>query len=201
MKLYYKPGSCSLNVRILVNELQIPCEYEAVDLKTKKTETGQDYLQINLKGTVPVLELDNGEVLTENAVIAQYLADKYHANELLPPISDFKRYRVLEWANYVSTEVHKTMSVMFNPLMPAEIKSSVIVPLIKKKMDFINQHLTGSKFLLGDSLTIADTYLFVTLTWLQHFNLTLSDWPNVARYFTEIKERPAVEKSLQEESK
>src|SRR5689334_13101143 len=107
MKLYYSKGACSLAVRILLHELGIKSEFEAVDLKTKRTETNADFLKINPKGAVPTLTTDKQEILTENAVILCYLADEYKAIELLPAPGNFKRYRVLEWLNYVATEIHK----------------------------------------------------------------------------------------------
>src|SRR5690349_3300917 len=110
MKLYYSKGACSLAVRIALHELGIPCEFEAVDLKAKKTEKGADFFKINPKGAVPTLVLDDHTVLTENAVIQQYLADKQKAFEVLPPVNDMKRYRALEWLNFVSTELHKGCS-------------------------------------------------------------------------------------------
>ena len=126
MKLYYSPGACSLAVRILINEMGLDAEYESVDLKTKKTATGQDFKKINPKSVVPTLELDNKEILTENAVIQQYLADMNHATELLPAVNDFKRHRVLEWQTYVATELHKGMSPLFHAKYPDEIKENVI---------------------------------------------------------------------------
>src|SRR5688572_12009519 len=113
MKLYYSKGACSLAVRIILHEIGAACEFEAVDLATKKTETGMDFLKINPKGAVPTLILDDKAILTENAVIQQYLAEKYHATQLLPPLGDMKRYRVLEWLNFISTDLHKSCGPLF----------------------------------------------------------------------------------------
>src|SRR5690349_19217638 len=122
MKLYYSKGACSLAVRIIINEIGLQSEYEAVDLKTKKTATGQDFLKINPKGSVPVIQTDEKQILTENAVIQQYLADTNKATQLLPALGNFERYRVLEWLNFISTELHKGFSPLFNPNVPNELK-------------------------------------------------------------------------------
>src|SRR3990167_877384 len=155
MKLYFTKGACSLAVRIIINELMLPSEYEAVDLKTKQIGTAGDFLPINPKGSVPTLLTDDGEVLTENAVILQYLADKYHATQLLSPVGDFKRYRILEWINYVATELHKAVGSLFNPSLTQEMKDKITVPIIKAKMNFVEKHLNGS-YLLGDAFTLPD---------------------------------------------
>lgn len=199
MKLYYSKGACSLAVRILINELALSCEYEAVNLKTKQTETGKDFLTINPKGAVPTLVTDHGDVLTENAVIHQYIADTYHADRFLPTLGNFKRYRVLEWLNYVTTEIHKGLGILFNPNFSQETREQVLIPLVKRKLDYLNHHLKTHRYLLGDEFTLPDGYLYTVLNWTFIFKIPLSDWPAVARYVDEVKARPAVQKSLQEE--
>lgn len=182
-----------------MNELNIACDYEAVDLKTKKTETGKDFYSINPKGAVPTLQLDSGEILTENAVILQYIADTHHASQLLPPTTEFKRYRVLEWLNYITTEMHKGVGPLFNPAFPAEVKEAIVIPQLNGKLDYINRHLEKNHFLLGQSLTLPDPYLFVILRWLTFFNFDFNNWPHIARYWNELKSRPAITKSLDQE--
>lgn len=199
MKLFYSKASCSLAIRILVNELNLTCEFEAVDLRSKKTAADVDYFTINPKGSVPALLTNENEVLTENAVIHQYLADTQQAHHLLPPIGDFKRYRVLEWLNYVTTEMHKGIGILFNPMLSNDEKENVLKPLIKNKLNYLDRHFAQHKFLLGEAYTLPDGYLFVTLNWLKNFNLDIKEWTNLARYFDELKTRPAIEKSLQEE--
>lgn len=199
MKLYFSRGACSLACRIIINELNLPCDYEAVDLKTKKTATGKDYLLINPKGAVPALELNNGEVLTENAVVQEYLADQNNATQLLPSMGDFKRYRVKEWLNYVTTELHKSFGTLFNAAVPQELKDKIFMPLLEKKFDYVAKQLGDKNFLMGDQFTLPDGYLFVMLTWLKKFNLPLSKWPNLEQYYNNLKTRPAIQKSLQEE--
>jgi glutathione S-transferase len=198
MKLYYSKGACSLAVRIILNELAIPCDYEAVDLKTKKTETGLDYFTINFKGAVPVLVLDNQEVLTENSIIQQYLADQYKATQLLPPVGDFKRYRVLEWLNFVSSDLHKGFGPLFNANVSEAMKEEIFKPILKNKFNFVEKRLANNKFLLGDHFTLPDGYLFVVLRWAQHFKI-LSTFPHLSRYFSDLQKRPSVQKSLKEE--
>lgn len=198
MKLYYSKGACSLAVRIVIHEIGIPCDFEAVNLHTKLTENGADFLNINPKGAVPTLALDDGEVLTENAVIQQYLADT-NKTSLLPPQGDIQRYHALKWLNFVSTDLHKSFSPLFNPKLPEEVKEEIFKPLIKSKLSFVNQHLAQQRYLLGDQFTLADSYLFVILTWVPKVKLNIEDWPNLVRYFNEVKNRPAVQKALKEE--
>src|SRR5690606_11596997 len=130
-----------LAVRILIYEINIPCEFEAVNLKTKQTETGADYLSINPKGAVPALLLDNGAVLTENVVVQQYLADSHHASYLLPPVPSFKRYRVLELLNFITTDLHKTAGPLFYADYPEAVKENIIKPKLKKNLGFVDNHL------------------------------------------------------------
>lgn len=199
MKLYYKKGACSLAVRILIHELGIPCEFEAVDLKTKKTETGADFLKINPKGAVPTLVLDNKEVLTENAVIQQYLADHQKANHLLPATNDLKRYRVLEWLNFVSTDLHKNCAPFYNPNMPEDVKENIYKPIVRNKLTFVEQHLMQNPYIAGKEFTLPDSYLFVVLSWMPSLKIDLTEWPHVNKYFANIKNRKSVQQSLQEE--
>lgn len=199
MKLYYSKGACSLAVRIAIHEMNIPCQFESVDTKAKKTETGADYLAINPKGSVPALQLDNQEILTENAVIQQYLADTYKATQLLPPINDPKRYRVMEWLNFASTDLHKSCSPLFNPTVPETVKEEIFKPILKNKLNIVNQHLNKNKYLMGEQFTLPDGYVFVVLSWLPHFKFNLAEWPNLSRYFSEVKNRKSVQQALKEE--
>ncbi len=199
MKLYYTPGACSLVARIIINEIGLKAEFESVNLKTKTTETGADYLAINSKGAVPALQLNNGEVLTENAIILQYLADESKAIQLLPPITDFNRYRVLEWLNYISTELHKGIGILFNPAITDDMKNNIFIPLIKSKLNYVNNHLQHRTYLSGDHFTLPDAYLFVMLRWTAYFKLDLKELSNLSRYFTELSGRPSIKQSLKQE--
>lgn len=199
MKLYYSKGACSLSVRIAINEMGIKCDFESVDLKTKKTESGQDYWTINPKGSVGALEIKPHEVLTENVAIMQYLADTNHATNLLPPVNDFKRYRVLEWLNYITTEVHKSFSPMFNKELPTNIRDSIFIPALLKKFKYLDDHLQSSKYLVGNEFTLPDGYLFVMLTWAKKFNIFNTEWKNLQRYFDQLKQRESIKESLVQE--
>lgn len=199
MKLYYAKGACSLSVHITLNEMGIPCEFESVDLKTKKTQSGEDFYKVNPKGEVSTLLLDNGEIITENAVILQYLADQYKKTDFLPPVGDFARYRVLEWLNFITTDIHKGFSPLFNHEVPLEEKERIFIPAIKRKFALVDAALADHEFIVGDHYTLPDGYLFVMITWLFAFKIEISEWKYLARYYESIKARPAVQKSLDEE--
>lgn len=199
MKLYYSKGACSLAVRIIIHEIGIACDYEAVNLQTKQTEKGNDYLKINPKGAVPALLLDSNEILTENAIIQQYLANKYQATQLLPPPGDLKRYRVLEWLNYISTDLHKGCGPLFNANVPETIKEEIFRPLLKKKLILVEKQLQQRAYLMGEQFTLPDSYLLVILRWLAHLKVDIADCPNLIRYFAHLKKRPSVQQALKEE--
>lgn len=199
MKLYYTQGACSLVCRITINELNLPCEFESVDLRSKKTESGKDFLTVNPKGYIPVLKLDDGHILTENAVILQYLADTHKATNLLPAIGKFERYQVLEWLNFCTTEMHKGIGVMFNPAITQSMKEEIFIPAVKKKLDFLNKHLEHSTWLCGDHFMLPDAYMFVMLFWLGHFKVDVKNWPHLSRYFDDLNKRPSIQKSIKQE--
>ncbi len=198
MKYFYTKGACSFAGRIIANELSLPLDYEEVDLQTKKTKSGQDFLKINPKGAVPAIMLNNGEVLTENAVILQYLASQSDkGSKLFPAPDDFKHYRVLEWLNFITTELHKGIGIFFKPDLPAEAKEKFFLPMVKAKLEYVDKHLANHTYLLGDSFTLPDAYLFVMLMWTAHFKIEISS--NLKRYFAELKKRPSVMESLSQE--
>lgn len=199
MKLYYSRGACSLVPRIIINELGLASEYESVDLAKKITQSGQNYYEINAKGAVPAIQTNEGEVLTENAAILQFLADNAKAEHLLPSVGNFKRYKVLEWLNYITTELHKSFSLMFNPKLTDEIKTNVLMPIIKGKLSYVNSHLEKNKFLCGDEFTLPDAYFFVMLTWAIHFKIDPGEFPQISKYFSELQSRKSIQQSLHEE--
>ncbi|MBA2651955.1 MAG: glutathione transferase GstA [Tatlockia sp.] len=199
MKLYYTKGACSLAIHILINEIGIDCDYESVDLKTKKTSENKDYLAINPKGAVPALELDNKQLITENLIIQQYLVDQFKASELCPPVGDLQRYRVLEWSNYISTEVHKSFANLFNPEITKEMQETIFIPMIKKKLSYLNQQLAKHSYLTGKHFALPDAYLFVMLLWAKNMKIDLDDLPEMKHYFAELATRPSITKSLNEE--
>lgn len=199
MKLYYSKGACSIAARITLHEIGIDCEFESVNLKTKQTETGQDFLKINPKGSVPTLITDQNEILTENSAIQQYLADKFNATQLLPAVNNMKRYRVVEWLSFISSDLHKTCGNFFNPNLPTDVKDNIFHPIFKSKLDYVEQQLHHNKFLTGDHFSVADSYLFVILSWLPIFKMDMAKWPKLASYFMQLTKRDSVKRSLAEE--
>lgn len=194
MKLYYSPGACSQAPHILLHEIGLEHDAERVDLRAKKLGDGSDYLKVNPKGAVPALQLDSGEVLTENAVILQYLGDRANWPEVLPPLGDFRRYRVLELVNFITTELHKRFSFLFNPAASDDAKQLVASEL-EKKLDYVDQRLGDGPFLMGDHLTLPDAYLFVIAGWTEKF-LGLDQWPNLKALRLRMMERPSVRQVL-----
>lgn len=189
MKLYYSPGACSQAPHILLHELGLSHDAERVDLKSKILESGGSYLDVNPKGSVPALELDNGEVLTENSVILQYLGDRA-GSEVLPPIGDFRRYRVLETVNYITTELHKSFSPLFNAAASDETKK-FFREMLAKKFDHVERQLGQGPFAMGETLTIADPYLFVIAGWADAM-IGLTNWPNLIAFRERMLQRPSV---------
>lgn len=198
MKLYYAPGACSQAVHILLHEAGIDHESESVDLRAKRTEGGADYWAINPKGAVPALELGHGEVLTENAAILQYLGDLSGNSTLLPPVGELRRYRVLEWLNFIATELHKGFGPLWNPASSDEAKQGARDQLAKK-FDYAEQKLGAGPFVTGEQLTIADPYLFVMLGWTGHHGIDINRWPGLVAYANRMRQRPAVQAVLRAE--
>lgn len=199
MKLYYYKSACSLVVRIILNELNVTFQDESVDLRAKKTASGEDYFLINPKGAVPAIRLDNGDLLTENQVILQYLADKTPGQKLLAPVGDIKRYHTLEWLNYISTELHKSLGMFFNPSVSDEMKTKVLTPIIITRFKNINERLSNGSYLMGDEFTLPDAYLFVMVMWAHYFKIDLSAYKHLNQLFDRLQKRPSVIKSLQQE--
>jgi glutathione S-transferase len=196
MKLYYSPGACSQAPHILLHEIGLDHDAERVDLKAKKLEDGGDYLAVNPKGAVPALQLDSGEVLTENAVILQYLGDRANWPEVLPPMGDFRRYRVLEMVNFITTELHKRFGMLFNPNAGDDTKR-LVTDELGKKLDYIDQQLGDGPFLFGDDLTLPDAYLFVITGWAEKMLGGLDRWPNLKAFRARMMERPSVRNVLE----
>jgi glutathione S-transferase len=192
MKLYYAPAACSQAVHILLHEAGVGHTSELVDLRAKRTAGGADYWAINPKGAVPALDLGNGDVLTENAAILQYLGDLYGDDALLPPVGQLRRYRVLEWLNFIATELHKGFGPLWNPSASPDSKQGAR-ELLAKRFDFVEQHLGVGPFLLGEQLTIADPYLFVIANWTGMHDIDLGRWPGLVAFTRRMRERPAVQ--------
>ncbi|KTC99300.1 glutathione S-transferase [Legionella geestiana] len=199
MKLYYSRGACSMVTRIVLNELGVTYTAEAVDLRTKTSENSTDFREINPKGSVPVIVLDNGAILTEGQVILQYLCDTYQGQALLPEVGNFSRYRVLEWLNYISTELHKGFAPLFNPAMPEDIKKQFFIPALEARFAFVNQHLTENAYMAGAHYSIADAYLFVMLSWCSHCGIKLTGLEALLRLQKTLAARAAIIKALKDE--
>jgi glutathione S-transferase len=196
MKLYYTPGACSQAPHIALREAGASFELVKVDLAAKRTESGDDYKAINPKGAVPALALDDGSVLTENATILQYIADQIGGD--LIPTSGVRRYRLLEWVNFISTELHKGFGPLWNPATPDAFKDTTR-KLIGTKFDYVQQQLAEGPYLTGESFTIADAYLFVILNWTRIHDIDLSRWPGLTRFVERVAQRPAVQDVLEAE--
>ena len=198
IKLYYSPGACSLSPHIVLAESGLAYGIEKVDLKTKKTETGADFFAVNPAGYVPALVLDNGEVLTEGPAIVQYLADQAPAKKLAPPAASFERVRLQEMLNFISTEVHKSFSPLFNPASSEETKAAARA-LIGRRLDVLEQKLAGRDYLLGD-FSVADAYLFTVLSWGRLVGVDIKEGrPRLGEYWSRVKARPAVQQAMKEE--
>ena len=198
MKLYYSPGACSLSPHIVIRELGLPVELEKADLGTKQTEKGSDFLTVNPKGQVPTLVLDDGQILTEGPVIVQYLADRKPEAGLLPAAGTMERYRVQEWLNHITSELHKGFSPLFRPETPDDYKKIARANL-QKKYRAIDAQLKGRAYLMGDRFTVADAYLFTITNWAANTGVDLSEFGNVQAYQKRIAERPRVHDALKEE--
>ena len=190
MILYYSPGACSQAPHILLHEIGLEHDSVRVDLKNKTTEDGRNYLQVNPKCAVPALQLDSGEVLTENAVILQYLGDRAAWPEVLPPLGDFRRYRVLELLNFITTELHKRFGFLFSANATDQFKDFVKVDLAKK-LSWIDERLGEGPFLMGEDLTLPDVYLFVITRWTEKM-IGLDQWPNLRAFRERMLKRPSV---------
>ncbi len=197
-KLYYSPGACSLAPHIALREAGLPFELEKVDLGKKLTEKGEDFNRINPKGYVPALRLDGGELLTEVAVILQYVADRKPEAGLAPKAGTLERYRLMEWLNFIASEIHKQVGALFHPKISGEWKESQMA-LASRRLEYVADALARSPYLTGDSFTVADAYLFTTLNWCNYLKLDLGRWPRLKAYVDRVAARPAVKEAMKAE--
>lgn len=195
MKLFFKSGACSLSPHILLEESGLPYETEAVDLKTKISASGANYFDINPKGYVPALLLDNGQVLTEVPAVVQYIADQATDKKLAPANGTAERYTVQSWLSFIGTELHKSFGVCFNPAAGDDWKASAKAN-IERRLTYVNQHLAGKSYLLGEDFSVADPYLFTVLRWSSVIKLDLNQWPQIVAFQARMAARPAVQKAL-----
>jgi glutathione S-transferase len=197
MKLYYSKGSCSLAAYILVREAKLAVELERIDTKTKVTETGRNFLKVNPKGGVPALELDDGEVLTENVVILPYLADLAPAANL-SPVDGLPRLRQLELLSFIGSEIHKTYSPFFRPDITPDWRAGMLA-ILDRRLGQFDEMLGDKPYLQGEHFTGADAYAFAVLRWSKGQNIDLGRWPRIAAYVARIAARPAVKQAMEEQ--
>jgi len=195
MKLYFAPGACSLSPHIVARELDIPLQIEKVDLQAKKTASGRDFLQINPKGYVPALELDDGDVLTEGPAIVQFLADQKPQAGLAPANGTVARAHLQEMLNFISTELHKTYGPLFYPATSAETREER-KEYLRKRFAYVDGVLAKQRFLLGDKFSVADAYLFVVTGWARHVDLDLSGYKALTDFQQRVAARPAVQAAM-----
>jgi glutathione S-transferase len=198
MKLYYAPGACSLSPHIALHEAGLAHDLVKVDLRAKKTENGDDFNAINPKGQVPALLLDNGEMLTEGPVIVQAIADQAPGKHLAPAAGSKERYRLQEWLNFITTELHKNFSPLFNPTIPDEVKT-FFKDRLMGKFKYIDGRLAGHDYLMGEQFTVADGYLLVMLRWADAHKMDLSGLKNLMAFKDRVTARPNVQAALKME--
>lgn len=197
MKLYYSPGACSLASHIALQACGLPYDLERVDLQAHKTASGQDFYAVNPNGYVPVLQLDDGERLTENAVVLQYVADR-KPGTLAPAFGSMARYQLMEWLNFIATEIHKPLGPLWKPSTP-EAQRTDVLQAIGRRLDFVAQALNGRTYLTGDAFTIADAYLFTILNWRKALRFDLDRWPGVQQFQDRVAALPPVREAMQQE--
>jgi glutathione S-transferase len=192
MKLYYTPGACSHAVHVALREAGLTFELERVDLLAKTTASGADYLAVNPKGYVPALRLDDGALLTEVAVLLQYVADRKPESGLAPPAGTMARYRLQEWLNYISSELHKGLGQFFNPKLPAETRPAVM-PRLEQRLGLVASQLDGAPYLMGEQYSVADSYLYTILGWGPALKVDLGAGPALGAFSARVRARPAVQ--------
>jgi glutathione S-transferase len=197
MKLYYSPGACSLSPHIVLREAGLSFEPVLASTKTKKLQDGTDFYTINAKGYVPVLELDNGERLTEGPAIVQYLADKVPAKNLAPANGTMERYRLQEWLNFITSELHKGIGFMFGPA--ADDAKALMRAKATDRLKWVDEQLEGKSYLMGDSFSVADAYLFTVTNWTKHTGIDISGMKNLGAFMARMAARPAVQEALKAE--
>jgi glutathione S-transferase len=198
MKLYYSPGACSLSPHIVLREAGLEFTPVLASTKTHKLADGSDFYAINPKGYVPLLELDDGQRLSEGQVIVQFIADQVPAKHLAPPAGTMARYRVMEWLNFITSELHKGFSPLFNPAMPEEAKVLARAKL-GDRLKWVDGQLAGKAYLMGDTFCVADAYLFVVAGWGRHVGVDITPLPNLSAFMARMMARPAVQQAMKAE--
>lgn len=198
MKLYYSPGACSLASHIALYETGLPFEIDRIIKTTKMTAGGEDFMQVNPKGYVPAIRLDDGSILTEGAAVLQYIADQQPGSGLAPKAGTMERYRLQEWLTYISSEIHKSFSPMFSKDAAEEVKSYAR-NMLGKRVGYAETQLAEKPYLMGDHFTVADAYLFVVMNWSKHVGFDLGPFPHIQGYLARIAARPAVHAAMKAE--
>jgi glutathione S-transferase len=198
MKLYYWPGACSLSPHIVSREAGIDLQLAQLDRAERKAADGTVLSSVNPKNQVPVLELDDGQKLTEGPVIVQYLADQKPASGLVPPPGTMDRYRVQEWLNFITSELHKTFGSLFRPTTPEDFKPT-LRDMLGQRFDWIDKQLAGKQYLMGEKFTVPDAYLFTVLRWSPRVGIDLSKWKNITAYIDRVAARPKVQEAMKAE--
>lgn len=194
MKLYYAAGACSFAPHLLLRETSQAFELESVDLVTHIAAESGDFYGVSPRGMVPVLELDNGERITEQAIIAQYICDLAGRTDLMPAAGTLERIRVMEWQNFIATEIHKTFSLLWKPI-DADMRG-LVISILLQKLAQVSEHLAGRTYLVGDGFTAADAYLFAIAHWSKLFDMDLKAFPDLHAYLKRIADRPLVRETL-----
>ena len=198
MKLYYAPGACSLASHIALQETGLPFEIDKLNVSAKTTSSGEDYMQINPKGYVPAIRLDDGSILTEGGAILQYIADQKPDSDLAPQAGTMERYRLQEWLTFIGTEIHKSFSPLFNKTASDEVKNNAR-NMLGKRLGYVETQLANKPYLMGAKFTVADAYMFVVLSWSSHVGFDLSSFPRINEYTARIATRPAVQAAMRAE--
>lgn len=195
MKLYYIPGACSLAVHVALREVGATPELVEVDPATRRTRDGRDFREIHPKGYVPALELDDGQILTEGAVVLQYVADRHPDSGLAPAYGTFERYRLMEMLHFLATEVHKAFGPLWMPDPPDALRKMAL-EAIENRFTFLDRHLETRPWLMGERFSAPDCYLGTLLRWTRHFDIDLGRWPHLAGYLERFEQRPSVQAAL-----
>ena len=198
MKLYYSPGACSLSAHIALHEAGLAFEAIAAPTKTHKLTDGTDFYSINPLGYVPYLTLNEGRSLHEGPAIVQYIADQAPEKHLAPAHGTFERYKLQEWLTFIGTELHKNFSPLFVPSTPAETKSASHATL-HKRLAWVEGELAGKDYLMGDTFSVADGYMFTVTNWAAYVKLDLSAYTHLVAYRARIAARPAVVAAMKAE--
>jgi glutathione S-transferase len=197
-KLYYSPGACSLSPHIALREAGLPFDLVLASTKTHKLADGTDYYGINPKGYVPLLELNDGQRLSEGPVIVQYIADQVPASKLAPVAGSMERYRLMEWLNFITSELHKGFSPLFNPATPEEYKA-IARTRLTERLTWVDSQLAGKDYLMGDTFTVADAYLFTVAGWGQYVGVDIKPLAQLSAYMGRVAARPAVQAAMKAE--